>query len=56
MFNISISYGISVIPDNAANLSDAIHIADMDMYRKKNTKKNSNPRILNFSQVKSSQL
>jgi len=54
MFNISISYGISVIPDNAVNLSDAIHLADMDMYRKKNTKKNSNPRILNFSQVRSS--
>jgi diguanylate cyclase (GGDEF)-like protein len=56
MFDISISYGISVIPDDAISISDAIHLADMDMYSKKNAKKNNNPRILNFSQVKSSQL
>ncbi len=49
MFNISISYGISVIPDDAISISDAIHLADMKMYSQKKAKKT---RILNFSQVK----
>jgi len=54
MFNISISYGISVIPDDAINVSDAIHLADMEMYRKKNAKRNYSSKIFSFPKVKNS--
>lgn len=56
MFDISISYGISVIPDDAISISDAIHLADMEMYRRKNTKRNNNSKIFNFPQVKNSRI
>ena len=40
--NLSLSYGITLIPDEAKNIKEIIELADQRMYKQKHRKKNNN--------------